>query len=114
MALTAEEWLALPIEEGDRRADELSPHEAFRLRTELSYWPRGPEHYPNGPIVRKKKKWTEEEKRKYREKDFHVFRDLFHTIPENITFEQWDAAGNPLHWDENGPGAPFPYVDDTD
>ena len=39
MALTAEEWLALPIEEGDRRADELSPHEAFRLRTELSYWP---------------------------------------------------------------------------
>ena len=46
MSLTAEEWLALPIEEGDRRADELSSHEAFRLRTELAYLPRGPEHYP--------------------------------------------------------------------
>ena len=113
MSLTAEEWLALPIEEGDRRADELSSHEAFRLRTELAYLPRGPQHYPNGPKIRKKKVWTEEEKREYRRGEFIVFRDHFHTIPEEITFEEWEAAGNPLTWDrEKGPGNPRKYVDE--
>ena len=37
MALTAREWLLLPLAEQNRRAEELSAHECFLLRTELSY-----------------------------------------------------------------------------
>lgn len=37
MALTAREWLLLPEEEQKRRGPELSPHECFLLRTELSW-----------------------------------------------------------------------------
>lgn len=95
MALTAEEWLALPIEEGDRRADELSPHEAFRLRTELSYWPRGPEHYPDGPRILPK--LTKDEKEQ-REKGTWKFFKKIKWIPENVTFEEWKKAGMPMEW----------------
>lgn len=37
MALTAREWLLLPLVEQKRRAEELSAHECFLLRTVLSY-----------------------------------------------------------------------------
>lgn len=37
MALTAREWLLLPEKEQKERADELSPHECFLLRTDLAY-----------------------------------------------------------------------------
>lgn len=37
MALTAREWLLLPKEEQERRKGELSAHECFLLRTDLSH-----------------------------------------------------------------------------
>ena len=50
MALTALEWLALPEDEREKRKGELSPHECFLLRTTYEYMPKGPEHYPKGPL----------------------------------------------------------------
>lgn len=97
MSLTAEEWLALPIEEGDRRADELSPHEAFRLRTTLSYWPRGPEHYPDGPHILPK--LTEEEKEKNARGTFNFLKSNG-WYPEELTFKEWAEAGMPLDWEK--------------
>ena len=37
MALTAREWLLLPLAEQDRRKEELSAREYFLLRTELAH-----------------------------------------------------------------------------
>ncbi len=37
MSITAREWILLPEEEQKRRANELSSHECFLLRTELDY-----------------------------------------------------------------------------
>lgn len=95
MSLTAEEWLALPIEEGNRRGNELSPHECFRLRTECSMMPRGPEFYPNGPV--KRKKLTQEEIQKKKENEFLVMKE-FGMLPNDLTFEEWNNAGTPLNW----------------
>lgn len=95
MALTALEWLALPEEERKRRGEELSSHECFLLRTVYEFMPKGPEHYPNGPLQRKEP--TEEEMEKFRRDRFTVFR-AWGTIPQEVTYDEWKGKGCPLTW----------------
>ncbi len=56
MSLTAREWILLPNEEQEKRGTELSEHECFLLRTELSMI-----HFSE----EEKKNMTEEEKYKF-------------------------------------------------
>lgn len=97
MALTALEWLALTEDERERRKGELSPHESFLLRTTYEFMPRGPEHYPNGPL--KQHESTEVEKEKFWRDEFAVFK-MWGTIPQKVSYEEWMEKGRPLTWGE--------------
>lgn len=99
MALTALEWLALPEDEREKRKGELSPHECFLLRASYDYMPRGPEHYPNGPL--KKREYTHEEMEKIWHSHFEVLKE-FRIIPKEVSYEEWTKKGRPLTWDGKG------------
>ena len=86
MALTALEWLALPEDEREKRKGELSPHECFLLRTTYEYMPKGPEHYPKGPL--KKPDPTPEDWERFWHSEFEAFKE-FGTIPKEVTYEEW-------------------------
>ena len=96
MSLTALEWLALPDDERERRMWELSPHECFLLRTRYELMPRGPEHYPNGPL--KERVLTGEELEKRRRSEYTILQE-WDFIPEDMTFEEWVESG--CNWNLN-------------
>lgn len=99
MTLTALEWLALPDNEREERKGELSAHECFLLRTTYAYMPKGPEHYPNGPL--KRQEHTQEEIEKFWHDEFEVFKS-FGTIPQDVSYEEWTRKGRPLTWEKKG------------
>ena len=101
MLLTALEWLALPEEEREKRKGELSPHECFLLRTTYEYMPKGPEHYPKGPLKRPDP--TPEDWERFWHSEFEAFKE-FGTIPKEVTYEEWTKKGRPLTWDGKGWG----------
>ncbi len=81
MALTAREWLLLSEQEQKERAGELSQHECFLLRTELSHFHFSEEDKKS--LSREQRdsflhppKYTAEELESQREKNHCIFREM--------------------------------------
>lgn len=81
MALTAREWLLLPKDEQERRKGELSAHECFLLRTDLSHIHFSEDEKVNMSSEKRKaflqpKEYTKEEKEMFDGKRREIFRKL--------------------------------------
>ena len=81
MALTAREWLLLPKDEQERRKGELSAHECFLLRTDLSHIHFSEDEKANMSLEKRKaflrpKEHTKEEKEAFDAKCQEIFRKL--------------------------------------
>lgn len=81
MALTAREWLLLPEQEQKERAGELSHHECFLLRTELSHFHFSEEAKKS--LSREQRdsflhspQYAAEELESQREKNHRIFREM--------------------------------------
>ena len=100
MSLRAKEWLLLPEDEQKIRADEVSPHECFLLRTQYAEI-----HFTEEEKVN----MTQEERDEFLklptedeilEDKKHGLRQmkLLKLIPEEVTYEEWEKAGCPIGW----------------
>lgn len=81
MSLTAREWLLLPEDEQQQRGKELSPHECFLLRTELSYIHFSEEEKRNMPKEKREKflhprEISEEEREQHSKERDEIFKQL--------------------------------------
>ena len=100
MSLTAKEWLLLPEDEQIRRADEVSPHECFLLRTQYAEIHFTEEEKANMTQEERAKflrKPTEEEILRGKHASFDAMK-MFGMIPDEVTFEEWQKAGCPVGW----------------
>lgn len=81
MALTAREWLLLPIEEQERRKDELSSHECFLLRTNLAYMRFSEDEKKNMSQKKREsflhpREYTKEEKEAFNQQCQEIFKQM--------------------------------------
>lgn len=100
MSLRAKEWLLLPEDEQKRRADEVSPHECFLLRT----------HYAEIHFTEEEKaNMTQEERDEFLKlpTEDEILEDkknglrqmkLLKLIPDEVTYEEWEKASYPIGW----------------
>ena len=96
MSLTAKEWLLLPEDEQIRRADEVSPHECFLLRTQYAEIHFTEEEKANMTQEERAKflrKPTEEEILRSKQASFAAMK-MF----DEVTFEEWQKSGCPVGW----------------
>ena len=102
MALTAREWLLLSEDEQQRRGSELSSEECRKLRMELSEIHFSEEEKRQMTEEDRyrfthPRKLTEEEKKKNAKGSFETMK-TFKMIPQEVTFEEWEAEGMPIGW----------------
>lgn len=88
MALTAREWLLLPIEEQEHRKDELSSHECFLLRTDLEYVRFSEEEKKNMSKEKREaflhpKEYTKEEREAFHQQCQDIFKELKEEVKRN-------------------------------
>lgn len=81
MSLTAREWLLLPQEEQEARGMELSAHECFLLRTELSMIHFSEEEKKRMPDAEREKflhpkEYTQEQKEAFNRECEEIFRKM--------------------------------------
>lgn len=100
MSLSAKEWLLLPEDEQKRRADEVSSHECFLLRTQYAEIHFTEEEKANMTQEDRDnflRKPSEEEITARKHASFKAMK-IFEMIPEEVTYEEWEKAGYPIGW----------------
>ena len=100
MSITAKEWLLLPEDEQIKRADEVSSHECFLLRTQYAEIHFTEEEKANMTQEEKDNFLSKPSEEKITARKHASFEAMktFEMIPEKVTYKEWEKAGYPIGW----------------